>query len=229
MRRWEEVFTGADRALLQKTGFGVKQTFGNKPALIIIDVTRSFIGSKRQPVSESIKEYKTSCGEVGWVALSSIKSLLEACRSKHIPVIFTTGDPTTRTFLPGPTKIRPKPLDMADPRRDDIPEPIAPLPSELIIRKSMASGFFGTPLLMYLKYMEIDSLLISGTTTSGCVLATVIDAFSHGFRCFLVEECTFDRFELSHLVNLFDMNTLYADVITLEKALEYVDKVVYQS
>ncbi len=224
MKRWEEVFTGADRVLLQETGFGAEQTFGDKPALLIIDVTRSFVGSQPQPVLESIKEYKTSCGEVGWAALDSIKSLLQACRGKRIPVLYSTGDPVLRTFLTGATKRVRQPIDTVDPRAEDIPESIAPLPSELVIRKSKASVFFGTPLLMYLNYLRIDTLLIAGTTTSGCVRATVVDAFSHGFRCFVVEEATFDRFELSHLVNLFDINAKYADVITLEKALKYVGK-----
>ena len=71
---------------------------------------------------------------------------------------------------------------------------------------------------------SIDSLLITGATTSGCVRASVVDAFSHGYKCFIVEECTFDRFELSHLVNLFDMNAKYADVISLEEALTYLNE-----
>jgi nicotinamidase-related amidase len=117
-----------------------------------------------------------------------------------------------------------KPKEVVDPKAEEIPEPIAPLPSELVIRKIKASAFFETPLLTYLQYMGIDSLLITGATTSGCVRASVVDAISYGFRCFVVEECVFDRFELSHLVNLFDMNTKYADVISLEEALKYIAK-----
>ncbi len=72
--------------------------------------------------------------------------------------------------------------------------------------------------------MGIDSLIITGCVTSGCVRATVVDAFSYGYSCFVVEQCTFDRFHLSHLVNLFDMNVKYADVILLDEAIEYVSK-----
>jgi nicotinamidase-related amidase len=68
-------------------------------------------------------------------------------------------------------------------------------------------------------------LLIGGTTTSGCVRASVVDAYNEGFKCFVVEECTFDRFELSHLVNLWDLNAKYADVITVEEALSYIAEV----
>ena len=100
---------------------------------------------------------------------------------------------------------------------------IKPLPSELVIKKTKASAFFGTPLREVLHDLNIDSLLICGTTTSGCVRASIVDAFSHGLRCFLVEECAFDRFELSHLVNLWDINAKYADVITLDEAIGHID------
>lgn len=223
MRRWETIFTEADRKVMQESGFGVRQAFGEKPALVIIDVTRSFVGSIRQPIAESIKEYKSSCGDVGWTALDHIGTLLLACRERRVPVLFTTADPVMRHFLQGATKAS-MPTATIDVKAQDIPESIAPLPSEVVIRKPKASAFFGTPLLAYLHSLGTDTLLIVGTTTSGCVRATVVDAFSHGLTCFLVEECTFDRFELSHLVNLFDMNAKYATVITLNEAMGYVRK-----
>jgi len=104
----------------------------------------------------------------------------------------------------------------------EIAEAIKPLPSELVIKKTKASAFFGTPLLSALHNLKVDSLLVAGTTTSGCVRATVVDAFSYNFSCFVVEECTFDRFGLSHLVNLWDMNAKYGDVITLDEALHNI-------
>ena len=96
-----------------------------------------------------------------------------------------------------------------------------------MIAKCKASVFFGTPLLSCLRALEIESLLIAGCTTSGCVQATVVDAFSYGFSCFVVEECVFDRFELSHLVSLFGMNAKYADVITLDEALNHINNVKF--
>ena len=88
-----------------------------------------------------------------------------------------------------------------------------------MIKKTKASAFFGTPLREVLHDLNVDSLFVCGTTTSGCVRATIVDAFSHGLKCFLVEEGTFDRFELSHLVNLWDINAKYADVITVDEAV----------
>lgn len=222
MKRWEAVFTDEDRALVGKTGFGKRQEFGKRPALIIIDVNRAFTGSQPRRILESVEEYHTSCGEAGWAALEHIRKLLMACRDQGLPVIYTTNDAVTRQHCRGPTKIS-NPSGKIDLEGQDIAEAIKPLPSELVIKKCKASAFFGTPLLAALHYLKVDSLLITGTTTSGCVRASVVDAISYDFPCFVVEECVFDRFQLSHLVNLWDMNAKYADVITLEEALAHVE------
>ena len=221
MKKWEAIFSDIDRALVQKAGFGERQPFGRKPALIIIDVNRAFVGSRPKPVLESVEEYATSCGEAGWEALQHIQKLLLSCRDKGVPVFFTTNDAVTRQFCWGPVK-RSAPSGKLDMEGQEIADAIKPLPSELVIKKTKASAFFGTPLLAVLQYLKVDCLLITGTTTSGCVRASVVDAFSYGFHCFVVEECTFDRFELSHLVNLWDMNAKYADVITLEEAMGHI-------
>ena len=222
MRKWETIFSEAERALAKKTGFGRRQSFGKRPALIIIDVNNAFIGSVPKPVLESVEEYYTSCGEKGWAALEHIQKLLLTCRSKNVPVIYTTNDAVTRQFCWGPTKSS-SPSGKPDLEGQEIAEAIKPLPSELVIKKTKASAFFGTPMREVLQNLNVDSLLICGTTTSGCVRASIVDAFSHGLTCFLVEECTFDRFELSHLVNLWDINAKYADVITVDEAIGHID------
>ncbi|MDP2730675.1 MAG: isochorismatase family protein [Dehalococcoidales bacterium] len=225
MRKWEAVFSDADRELRQKTHFGRKQPFGTRPALIIIDVNNAFVGSQPKPVLESVEEYRTSCGEAGWAAIEYIKRLLLACRAKKVPVIFTTGDPITAQFSWGATKATKSPrLDKSSLEGQEIADEIKPLPSEFIVKKTKASAFHGTSLLTVLHNLKADCLLVAGTTTSGCVRASVVDAFSYGFPCFVVEEGTFDRFELSHLVNLWDMDAKYADVITLDEALEHIAK-----
>jgi nicotinamidase-related amidase len=104
----------------------------------------------------------------------------------------------------------------------DIVKEIAPEPRDVLLRKSKPSAFFGTGLLHYLLELKVDTLLVTGTTTSGCVRATVIDAFSHNFNVAVVEECTFDRGEASHAINLFDMNAKYADVVSLQTTIDYL-------
>ena len=91
--------------------------------------------------------------------------------------------------------------------------------------KQKPSAFFATPLLSYLIERAIDTLLVTGVSTSGCVRATVIDAFSYNYRVAVVEEGCYDRSQASHAINLCDMNAKYADVVSLEKAIGYIDKV----
>lgn len=229
MASLEKFLPESDKKIYLKRGLPSKQVFGNNPALLIVDVTRRFVGSKSRPVLEAIEEYRSSCGEIGWKALPNIKRLQELCHTSHIPVIFTTGDPITGRFSKsfgknmGATKD--DPMSSLYQKAEDIPEAIMPSTSDLVIRKTKASAFWETPLLGCLNSMGVDTLLVGGVSTSGCVRASVVDAYSHGFRCFIVEECTFDRFYLSHLINLFDMDGKYADVISLDEALKIYSSV----
>ncbi|MBI4284960.1 MAG: isochorismatase family protein [Chloroflexi bacterium] len=222
MRRWEAIYTEADRIVAEKGGFGRRQAFGQRPAFLIIDVIRSFIGSTPEPVVKSVDEYGTSCGEVGWQAVGNIRKLLDVCRANDVPTVYTVLDLAACRWSGLSATKQGIPAYLLEERANQVPDAIAPLPSELVVPKVRASGFYATPLDICLRARGIDSLLIAGTTTSGCVRATVVDALSCGYKCFLVEECTFDRFELSHLVNLFDINAKYADVITLDEAIKYV-------
>jgi maleamate amidohydrolase len=225
MKKWESIFTDADRALLKTFGGQGRQPFGKRPALIIVDVVRSFIGSKPKSALESSEEYRTSCGQVGWEALEHIQRLLTAFRARNLPVIYTTVDPVLAAFAWGPDK-RSSPEEYRQEKYAgdawEIAEQIKPLPTEPVIRKTKASGFLFTPLAPILHNMQADCLVVVGTSTSGCVRATVIDGLSHKYNIFVVEECTFDRFELSHLVALWDMNAKYADVISIEEVMGYL-------
>jgi maleamate amidohydrolase len=98
---------------------------------------------------------------------------------------------------------------------------IAPGPRDIVIRKQKPSGFFGTNLASYLTLLGCDSVIVVGTTTSGCVRATVVDAFSLNYRVALAEEGCFDRSEASHAVSLCDMHAKYADVVSTAEILTY--------
>lgn len=108
---------------------------------------------------------------------------------------------------------------------NEIVAEIAPQPGELVIQKTAPSGFQGTPLQFWLQYHGIDTLIVCGETTSGCVRATVVDGCTARFRMGIVAECCFDRTEASHWVNLFDMDQKYGDVITVDQAAAYFDTV----
>lgn len=99
---------------------------------------------------------------------------------------------------------------------------IAPKKGDLVIDKAYPSAFFGTPLISWLVKLGVDTLLITGGTTSGCVRATVIDAVSRNYNVAVIEDCVFDRIQLSHKAGLFDIWMKYADVIDLNEALDYL-------
>lgn len=102
---------------------------------------------------------------------------------------------------------------------------IAPLEEDLVVDKSYASAFYGTPMVSYLNGLRVDTILITGGTTSGCVRATTVDAITRNYDVAVVGDCVFDRIEVSHKVSLFDMWMKYCDVITSEEALEYLSKI----
>ena len=96
-------------------------------------------------------------------------------------------------------------------------------PRDILVLKQMPSAFHGTRLQSYLTFLRCDSVIVTGTTTSGCVRASVIDAFSRNFSVIVAEECCFDRSQASHAINLCDMNAKYADVISTAEVIKYID------
>lgn len=227
-RPWDSFLTEQDRAhvsLVRQPGrFG----FGNKPALLLIDLYRWVYGDEPEPLLESSKKWPGSCGLAGWDALSDTQALLRASRDAGIPVIYSTGSdaPGLVAWSKGS---RTRPASGANPEMDErkrrmydiIPE-VAPLADELVIRKSSPSVFWGTPLSGQLIALGVDTILVSGESTSGCVRATVVDGCTERFRMMVVEEAVFDRHQACHAVNLFDMDQKYADVVTLEETLGYL-------
>lgn len=226
MREWEKIIPEVDRQVYDKARYGKKQTLGQNPALLVVDVVTSFTGTTPQDTLAAIDEFQTSCGEQGWRALPHIRTLIDACREARMPVIYTKGDPDYKVSCGGSTKSQ---LGISEKEmraifNEGFPEMIQPRDGDFVIRKTKASAFFMTPLPIYLNNHGVDSLIICGTTTCGCVRASVVDSFSYGYPTFVVEECCFDRSNFSHLVNLFEMNQKYADVLTLNEALGLVAK-----
>jgi maleamate amidohydrolase len=225
-RIWEGLLSDLDLAVYRDAGYGAAGGWGARPAVVVVDVTYDFVGDKPEPILESIKKFPNSCGDVGWRGMTAIRNLLDVARLQEVPVFYTTGmgGPTTLTVGSWAWK-NSKALErgeLAQRFGNQIPDLIAPGPGELVLQKTKPSAFFGTPLASYLIGLGIDTLLIAGTTTSGCVRATVIDAFSNNFRTVVVEDCVFDRGDLPHKANLFDMHSKYADVVSLEDARAYL-------
>jgi nicotinamidase-related amidase len=197
---------------------------GQRPALLAIDLHNLAFEGGPRPVREVVREFPSSCGVHAWEAIEPIKTLLALARSAGIPVIYTTTE--TRREA-GVTRV--KATHRQRTRRDDrssaIRDDFRPESGDLIIYKQRASAFFGTPLVAHLIQLGIDSLIVCGESTSGCVRASVVDAYSCGFHTIVVEECCFDRSLLSHKVNLFDVHHKYADVMHLEQLKEHLGNI----
>jgi nicotinamidase-related amidase len=229
-RIWDQFLTERDKAVFAAGSFGARAGFGKRPALLVIDVNWAFCGEGPEPILESIKHWRTSCGEEAWVALEYLKSLTEAARTKGLPVIYTTGERRADNWDAGSWRWKSTRGDEAsgsvhdDIDGNEIVTMIAPGPRDIVIKKQKPSGFFGTNLASYLTLLGCDSVIVVGTTASGCVRATVVDAFSLNYRVTLAEEGCFDRSEASHAVSLCDMHAKYADVVSTAEILSYIDQ-----
>lgn len=225
---WNKFLTERDKQVFAASGFGARQGYGRRPAVLVIDVNYAFCGDRPEPILDSIKRWRTSCGAEAWDGVCSIKTLLTAARAKGLPVIYSTGEQREDNWDKGSwgwknsrTAERPK-TGVPGLDGNAIVADIAPQPQDIVIAKQKPSVFFGSPLLSFLVLLGADSLLVTGTTTSGCVRATVVDAFSNNLRVSLVEEGCFDRSEASHALSLCDMSAKYADVVKLDEALAFI-------
>jgi maleamate amidohydrolase len=229
-RIWDRYLSEADRARL---GGKTKppRGFGKRPALLLIDLYRWVFGDEPQALPEAAETWPGSCGMDAWNALPHLQQLLAAARAAGIPVIHTTG--ALRDDMAhwtrgrpgqGQPKVDPAVLDCQR-RRDDIVDEVAPIPGEMVIHKASPSAFWGTPLVAHLIDHGIDTVIVGGESTTGCVRASVVDGATYRFRMVVAEECVFDRVEAPHALELFTMNSKYADVVPVASALQYLSTI----
>lgn len=218
MRTWDNYLSDQDLQVASLSGFGSAGSLGRNIALLIIDVTYGFCGDKREPILDSVHRFRNSSGEIAWRAVDQIEMLIQSARCSDVDIIYTRGMSTATTMSPGRWASKNSRAFEDTEWHHEIVEPLSPQPEDIVLRKTKPSAFFGTPLASILVERNIDSLIVCGTTTSGCVRATVVDAFSYNYAVAVVEEGCFDRIQASHAMNLFDMNLKYADVIGLDDA-----------
>ena len=213
-RPWDRFLTGNDREVISAAGYGATGGFGERPALLVVDMTYNFCGERSEPILNSIKNRRASCGEAAWAAVPHIRDLIAVARERGIPVIYTLRDARDDGWDRGRRhgKNRRSGEDSASDGNRIIAE-LAPRPGEIVLRKQKPSAFFATPLIAQLTQLRCDTVIVAGCTTSGCVRATVLDAFSYNLRVGVPEDAVFDRAEASHAISLFDMNAKYADVM----------------
>jgi nicotinamidase-related amidase len=221
-RPWDGIVSETDLAVYRAAGFGRPAGIGSRPALLVIDVQYRTVGESPKPILEALKDYPTACGERGWEAVGRIADLVRVFRKSGLPVLYPCVAPKGEHDAGGLAAKAPALLGISARGYEFVAE-IAPQPGDLILPKAHASAFFGTPLASYLVRFGVDSLVLTGCTTSGCVRATAVDACSLNYRVMVPEECVYDRAEVSHAVNLFDLASKYADVVPLAQAIASIE------
>lgn len=222
-RVWDEILSETDKEVVVKGGYGRRSGLGKRPLVMVIDIQNNYVGYDK-PILEQIDEWPSGGGQVGWRAIENIEKLLAKSRDKNIPILYTRNVQKNITFDGFSNKTdRDQSKYIEGHFGTMIVDRATPQPGELVIDKAYASAFYATPLVSWLVKLEIDSLLIVGGSTSGCVRATAIDAVSRNFRVAVIEDCVYDRIEISHKVSLFDLWMKYSDVINLQESLEYIE------
>lgn len=223
MSVWSDILSETDRQVIARGGYGKKRGLGRAPALILIDCQYNHIGADK-PILDQIAEHPAGGGAAAWAAVRRLMEVRAAARDAGVPVAFTRYCYSTRGARYDGFALKrgnlERFLDGAPGTR--IVAELTPADDELVIDKTTASALFGTPLAQYLVRLGVDSVLIGGVSTSGCVRATCIDAVSYGFNAAVLEDGVADRIELSHKVSLLDLWMKYADVITCREAIEYL-------
>ncbi|MET3762171.1 isochorismatase family protein [Sphingomonas sp. UYEF23] len=192
-----------------KAGFGGHLPFGKRPALLIVDVCRAYL-DPASPLYAGVED-----------ALAANVSLAAAARAAGVPVVFTrvcysaNGRDGGLFFRKVPALV----AYLDDNPLGDFDDALRPLPDEIVVTKQYASAFFGTSLAASLTALGIDTLVVTGFSTSGCVRATALDALQHGFIPYVVREACGDRARAPHEANLFDLQAKYAEVVSLAEML----------
>lgn len=202
------------QAAYLKQGFGTRIGFGLRPALVVVDMQRDFVDP----------DAPTACAPMAQERLPAIRSLLEAARAAGIPVFFTQGlvrrDLSDVGLWKGPHgegRVQIEGTSGAD-----IIAELAPLPSETVIPKRRPSAFHRTDLELFLRAAGVDTVILAGSSMSGCVRATAVDAFSRDFRTIVVSDCVIDRTPGLVESNLLDVDAKYGDAVSLEEAMAYL-------
>ena len=215
MKKWIEMIPESERRFYNKAGFQGDMSLGSHTALIVVDVTVGFCGSVGLSLDEAIREFPTACGPMAWETMPQIAKLIGLFRSAELPIVYTNGDLPNTPYSGKATKS--KRGGLPAPVYNDFPLAITPRDADWVLPKTKASGFFQTPLAAYLTRKHVDTVGVCGVSTSGCVRATTVDAHSHGYTTFVIDDCCFDRSYFAHCANLFDMNAKYATVVSVDE------------
>lgn len=209
---WDGVIPLQDLEAFERGSFGERRQLGDRPAVLVVDMSYGAIDASNG----------RGVGEGGYAVASATRRLLDTARNANLPIIFTHAMFDASAAGIGLRKGVPRAAQPDDEYYRLLSE-LAVKPDEMVLPKRRPSAFFGTDLNSILIFHAIDSLIVTGVATSGCVRATVVDAHSYNYRVWIPEECVTDRGLLSHKVSLFDMQMKYADVVSLSDILNEIE------
>jgi maleamate amidohydrolase len=219
---WERYLGPEDGAVVARARFGRRMGFGTRPAVLVIDAQRYMVG---EPGNDAA--WPSSCGDVGRNAVAAIARVVAAAQAVNVPCLFTLFEVARDGSDMGVYR-RKRDL-MQDERwclagslgAQMVPE-LVPASGDIVFVKKKPSAFHGTPLLGYLIDRGIDTVIVTGGSTSNCVRASVFDASSYNYRTIVAQEAVFDRIPVSHAISLFDMDRQFADVVPVDDILSYL-------
>jgi nicotinamidase-related amidase len=196
----------------EKASFGSSVGFGEQAAVLVVDMTREFVED----------QYQNGHAATGKPAARSIATLMDAARANGVRGFYSRSLKGDHPLEGG----RWNDTNPTDPQTEEmtrLTDGLSPAESDVVFEKYKPSIFFGTQLESMLNAAGVDTVVVTGMTTSGCVRATVVDAFSYNYRVIVPEECVADRSQASHETSLFDMDMKYADVLPMADVVDHFE------
>ena len=217
IEKWAGYLPEEELETYRKGAFGNEIGIGTSPALLNVDTTYMFVDPRYSQCGGEMPEFK-----------AALTLLTQAFHRLGLPIYYSRRDDRRHPARRGIWNLK---LGNAsgrqysqEPRADEWPPEYAPREEDVIVYKNKPSAFFGTPLEAFLRYDRIDTLIVAGISTSGCIRATVNDAFAHNLRVIIPEEAVGDRSPTAHRANLFDMDMKFADVEKMEDVLAELER-----
>jgi nicotinamidase-related amidase len=210
---WEDLLSEQDKDVIRKAGYKHRgavsndtRSVGESPAILVIDVQEDQVGPDA-PIIDAIDTYPTAMGEIAWRAIENIQSILTVARDNEIPIFYFQ---INRSKPDLPTEAT------------EIHEAVEPQESDEVITKNHSSAFHGTDCITHLVEQGIDTTIVVGSSASGCVRATAVDAQQNGFDVVIPQDCVFDRIQVSAKITLLDLWMKYAAVLERKTVEDYL-------
>ncbi len=225
---WERYLGPEDEAVIARARFGRRMGFGERPAVLVIDAQRYMVGQEGDDAS-----WPSSCGNVGRRAVAEIARVISAAHAANVPCFFTLFEVARDGSDMGVYRrkrdlLRSEHWCLAGSLGAQLVPGLEAAVGDVVFVKKKPSGFHGTPLLGYLVDRGIDTVIVTGGSTSNCIRATVFDASSYNYRTIVAQEAVFDRIPISHAISLFDMDRQFADVVQVIDIVAYLNALAAQ-